>query len=96
MDEIGPGTLKCLIGHSPDRSIRPLLEDALRPHLRAEDIRPLGSDALVAYCDASAAELRDWIAPRLGRGESLFVAEFERWSAFGSTADRRWLLRRGH
>jgi hypothetical protein len=96
MDEIGPGTLKCVIGHSPDRSIRALLEEALRSHVRAEDIRPLGHDALIAYSSASTADLRDWIASRLGPGESVFVAEFERWSAFGSAADRRWLLRRGH
>ena len=96
MDEIGPGTLKCVVGHSPSRPLRSLIAEILGPHVRDQDIRHLSDDALLAYSDASAADLRDWIAAQLGPGESVLVMEFERWSAFGPAADRRWLLRRGH
>jgi hypothetical protein len=96
MDEIGDGTLKCIVGHSLDRSLCALLEEVLRSNVRAQDIRQVGGDALIAYSDASPADLRDWISPRLEPGESVFVVEFERWSAFGPAADRKWLLRRGH
>jgi hypothetical protein len=96
MDEIGDGTLKCIVGHSLNRSIHPLLEDLLRPKVRSQDIRQLGGDALIVYSGASTADLRDWISQRLEPGESVFVAEFERWSAYGPALDRRWLLRRGH
>jgi hypothetical protein len=95
MDEIGDGTLKCIVGHSPNRSLHSLLEDVLRSNVRAGDVRQLGVDALIAYSDASAADMRDWISLRLEPGESVFVAEFERWSASGPAADRKWLLRRG-
>lgn len=96
MDEIGPGALMCVIAVSADRPLRPVVEGALRGIVRDRDVRYLGGDALVVYFDGSTSDLRDRLAPHLHDGESLFVTEFETWSAFGPTADRRWLMRRGH
>jgi hypothetical protein len=87
MDEIGDGTLKCIVGHSLSRALHLRLEDILRSKVRAQDICQLGGDALIVYSGASTADLRDWMSPRLEPGESVFVAEFERWSAFGLAAD---------
>lgn len=94
--EIGPGSLKCVTASSPGRSLRGLLGQALRAHLRADDIRHLYGETFLVYTDAEAATIRDWLMPTLEDGESVFVVEFEQWSGCGPAPDRRWLLRRGH
>ena len=95
-EQIGPGSLKLIVASSPDRSVCEAIQAALRTRCRANDVRQLSSEVFLAYTEASAAEIRDWLAPSLAEGESLFVVEFERWSARGPTADRDWLRNRGH
>lgn len=94
-EEIGPGSLKCVVV-SAGRALGKPVEEALRAHVRTEDVRRLSDTAVLVYTDAPAAEVRDWLAPELRSGESVFVIEFEQWSGHGPAADRRWLLRRGH
>ena len=96
MDKIGPGSLKCVAGWSPDRELRDVLVVALQAHVPEEDIRPLPGGVVLLYTDADTAAIRDWLAPRLREGESVLVVEFEQWSGHGPAPDRRWLLRRGH
>jgi len=43
MDEIGPGTLKCVVGHSPSRPLRSLIAEVLGPRVSEQDIRILAS-----------------------------------------------------
>lgn len=93
---IASGSLKCVVGCSPQRSLREPIEAALRAHAGAEEVRHLHSDAFVVYTNAEPAAIRDWLAPELRAGESVLVAEFERWSGHGPAPDREWLLRRGH
>lgn len=95
-DDIGPGSLKCVSVWSHVRSLRDLVKTAIAGHVRPEDVRRLYSDVYLVYTDAEPAAVRDWVAPVLVGDESVFVAEFERWSAAGPAADQRWLLRRGH
>ncbi len=90
------GSLKCITASSPNRSLRDVLEQALRGRVAADDIRLLSGDVLLVYTDADAAVVRDWLAPQLREGESVFVVEFERWSGYGPAPDQTWLLRRGH
>ncbi len=91
-----PGTLKCVSASSPARPLREAVEAALRAHIPAEDVRHLYGDILVVYTEEDTAALRDWLAPLLEDGESLFVVEFERWSSAGPAIDREWLGARGH
>ena len=95
-DEIGPGSLKCVSVWSPYRSLRGLIQTTLAGRLRIEDVHHLYGDVYLVYTDAEPAAIRDWLAPGLAGDESVFVVEFERWSAAGPAADQRWLLRRGH
>lgn len=96
-DAIGPGGLKLVTAWSPERELTQEVESALLTRVRPEDVRRLWGATFVVYTDASHAELRDLIAPRLREGEGVFVAAFEQWSAFGAgAAERTWLLRRGH
>ncbi len=94
--KLGSGSLKCIIASSPGRSLRDVLEQALRARVAADDICYLFGDVLLVYTDADQAAIRDWLAPQLREGESAFVVEFERWSGCGPAPDREWLLRRGH
>ncbi len=96
MDIAGTGTLKCVLATSSSRDLAPVIEMALRPHIRAEDLRRLGAADVVVFGEPSPAQLRDWLAPALREGESVLVVEFERWSSFGPATDTRWLSRRGH
>ena len=92
---IAPGSLKCVTVCSSTRPLLPLVEAALRSSLSA-DVRRLGESALLVHTEAEPAGIRDWLAPLLEEGESLLVVEFEKWSAYGTAADRDWLLARGH
>ena len=92
---IAPGSLKCVTVCSSTRPLLPLVEAALRSRLSA-DVRRLGESALLVHTEAEPAGIRDWLAPLLEEGESLLVVEFEKWSAYGTAADRDWLLARGH
>lgn len=93
---VGPGSLKCVTAWSARRSLREPLEETLRAHVRAGDIRHLYGDVFLVYTDAETAAIRDWLGSRLEDGESTFVVEFERWSGLGPAPDRGWLLDRGH
>jgi hypothetical protein len=95
-DDVGPGSLKLVTGWSPDRSLRDALHETLRAHIAENDVRRLHGETFLAFTDAEPAAIRDWLAPVLLEGESVFVVEFERWSGHGPAIDRGWLLRRGH
>jgi hypothetical protein len=95
-EQIGPGTLKLVVISSGNRSLREQIEALLRAHCRANDVRRLQDETFLVHTEASTAEVRDWLAPVLADGESVFVVEFERWSARGPAADRDWLRNRGH
>ncbi len=95
-ERILPGSLKCVIGWSPERPLREALETALRAHVSPGDIRSLGEHALLVHTEASTADIRDRLMPVLSERESLFVLAFERWSARGAEIDREWLRARGH
>ena len=95
-DEIGPGSLKCVTAWSARRPLRDLLEETLRTHVGAQEIRQLSADVFLVYTNAAASAVRDWLIPHLADEESAFVVEFEQWSGYGPAPDRRWLLRRGH
>ena len=96
LERIGPGSLKCVTASSAEGSLRERLDDVLRAHVDADDIRHLYREVFLVYTDADTAAIRDWLTPCLGDGDSVFVVEFERWSGYGPAPDRRWLLRRGH
>ncbi len=96
LERIGPGSLKCVTAWSSHRQLRNPLEQALRAHVREDDIRHLHGEVFLVYTDADTAIIRDWLTPCLGDGDSVAVIEFERWSGYGPAPDRRWLLRRGH
>jgi hypothetical protein len=91
-----PGTLKSVAAYSPHRGLKELLEEALLERVGAGDVRYLFGRVFLVYTKADTAAIRDWLAPLLQDGESLFVAEFERWSGFGPAPDREWLRERGH
>jgi hypothetical protein len=93
---VGPGSLKVVTGWSPDRSLRDALHETLHAHVAENDVRHLYGETFLALTDAEPAAIRDWLAPVLSEGESVFVVEFERWSGSGSSIDRDWLLHRGH
>ena len=90
-DDAGPGSLKLIVAADD-----PVVERALREHVRDADLRQFGEGAWVAYTDAEPSEIRDWLAAGVGNDAPVFVVEFERWSAFGNAVDPAWLLRRGH
>jgi hypothetical protein len=95
-DVVGPGSLKLVTGWSPDRSLRAALHETLRAHVAEDDVRHLYGETFLAFTDAGPAAIRDWLAPVLSEGESVFVVEFARWSSSGPSIYREWLLRRGH
>ena len=95
-DAVGPGSLKLVAAASPERALSDIVERELASRAGADGMRRLPGDAFIVYTDASAAEVRDWLTPRLREGATLFVVEFERWSAYGAAVDQPWLLQRGH
>jgi hypothetical protein len=95
-ERLGPGSLKIIVTSSPTRTLRDAIDAALRAHVRGEDIHAIADGALLVHAEAGAGALRDLLAPLLGEGEAVFVAEFERWSSHGLAIDRRWLAARGH
>lgn len=88
-------TLKLVSAWSPDRHLRAMIEEVLRAHVPAEDIRHLHGRVYLVYTAAEPAEIRDWLASHLVDGERAFVVEFERWSG-RNIPHRDWLLVRGH
>ena len=96
MEEIGPGSLTLVVACSAVRPLGKAIEAVLRAHCRPNGVRHLHGDTFLVHTEASTAEIRDWLAPSLAEGESVFVVEFERWSARGPAADRDWLRNRGH
>lgn len=95
-EQIGPGSLKLVVACSVDRPLTEHIEAALRAHCHRSDVRHLGGEGFLVHTDACTAEIRDWLTASLAEGESVFVVEFERWSARGPAADRTWLRNRGH
>jgi hypothetical protein len=91
-----PGTLKSVAAYSPHRPLKDLIGDALTARIGAEDVCYLLGRVFLVYTEADTSAIRDWLAPLLRDGESLFVAEFERWSGHGPAPDREWLRERGH
>jgi hypothetical protein len=91
LDQVGPGSLKFIV--APDE---PAIKSSLLARIRSEDVRRVSATAWVAYIDAEAAQVRDWLAAVLPAGAAIVVVEFERWSAVGDAVDTAWLLRRGH
>ena len=94
-DITGPGSLKLISGSSPNRSLRDVLGQALLARSGENDMRHLHGDTFLVHTEAEPAAIRDWLAPLLSDGESLFVVEFERWSG-SRNGHGQWLLRRGH
>ncbi len=72
------------------------IEHALTERAGADEVRCLHDGAWIMHVAAQAPDVRDWLRPLLRDGESVFVAEFERWSGYGAGLHARWLLRRGH
>ncbi|MGB2694621.1 MAG: hypothetical protein WBD55_05470 [Dehalococcoidia bacterium] len=95
-EAIGPGSLKLVTASSSDSALGSRVQTALERHVRPEDVRHIHDDAFVVFTESDAATIRDWLAPLLRHGESVFVVEFERWSGRGSSISREWLLGRGH
>ncbi len=93
---IAPGGLKLIAAWSAVRDLDGALGGVLLAHVRGEDVRRLFPGTYLVYTAATCAELRDMVAGVLWNGESVFAVEFERWSSGGPTADRAWLLFRGH
>jgi hypothetical protein len=96
VEDIGPGTLKCVSVSSPARSLRDDVETVLLEHVAPHNVRHLHDATFAVHTDAETSDIRDWLAALLGEDESLLVVEFERWSGHGDAIDRAWLLRRGH
>jgi hypothetical protein len=95
-ETIGPGSLKLVTASSSDRALGSRIQAALERRVRPEDVRHIHGDAFVVFTESETATIRDWLAPLLRHGESVFVVEFERWSGRGGSISREWLLRRGH
>ena len=93
---LAPGSLKCVAAWSARRPLRHAVQETLRAHVLAEEIRHLYGDVFLVYTDAEVAAVRDWLSACLQEDESLLVVEFERWSGYGPAVDSSWLLRRGH
>ena len=93
---IGSGSLKLVSGWSPSRSLDHVIETALTQRVGANDVRRLHELVYLIYTEAEPSVVRGWLAEQLAGDESIFIAEFERWSSHGPAAGRTWLLRRGH
>ncbi len=92
MNKIGPGALKCVIVFGDiERAL-----DTLGAHASPENIRQVGGAAILVHTEIGASELRDMLSAELGAGASLLVIEFEKWSGYGESVDREWLVARGH
>jgi hypothetical protein len=95
MDVVGEGSLKIVVVTSPSRD----LEDGVEGHLvaqhGADDVRSVAPGCFLVHTCVEPAAIRDSLSGALGSEETVFVAEFERWSSRGPI-DTRWLLRRGH
>jgi hypothetical protein len=92
----GEPSLKCVIAWSDRRHLCSLVAHTVEEHLGAQDVRPLGDDALLLYGTIEPDEIRDLLGTVLGPEESVLVFEFERWSARGPRIYAEWLMRRGH
>lgn len=92
-DETGAGSLKVVVATSGD--VR-MAESTLWSIAGDDGLRQVGPREWVIYSAVEAAEIRDRLVAAVGEVGTVFVAEFERWSAFGDRIDAAWLLRRGH
>jgi hypothetical protein len=95
-DVTGAGSLKCVSASSRSGPLRDEVGRVLASHAGAQNVRHLHDGVFLVYTSAEPAAVRDWLAARLEQDGSVFVAEFERWSARGPAVDAAWLLRRGH
>jgi hypothetical protein len=95
MSAIGPGTLKCIV-FRVHALAREAIYSALRSRVAEDDLRPIDSETILAFTEATPAQIRDWLAKAGGPGAWIFVVEFEKWSGYGQEIDREWLLARGH
>lgn len=82
-----------LVVASPQRKVR--VEAALVMLAGAAEVRSPVAGAFVVHVAKSSSELRDALREAVGI-DTLFIVEFERWSALGNLVDSTWLLRRGH
>jgi hypothetical protein len=96
MNEISAGSLKCVIAWSERRNLCSLVLDAVAAKTGEGELRRLGDESFALYTEATAAEIRDWVAEVVNSDESVFVVEFEKWSGSGAQVPREWLLARGH
>jgi hypothetical protein len=96
MSAVGPGSLKCVIAWSERRNLCSLVMDAVTASVGEGQVRRLGDDSFAVFTDASASEIRDWVAAATEPDDSVFVVEFEKWSGRGASVPREWLLARGH
>jgi hypothetical protein len=88
LDDIGPGSLKLIVGATSTEA-----EETLRTHVHEHHVRRLSDDAWVVYTEAEPFQIREWLREA---SAGLLVIEFERWSGSGEAVDSAWLLRRGH
>jgi hypothetical protein len=70
--------------------------DTVVASVGGEQVRRLGDDSFAVFTEASASEIRDWVAAATDPDDSVFVVEFEKWSGRGGNVPREWLLVRGH
>jgi hypothetical protein len=91
MDDTGVGSLKLVVVTDATAG-----ETLLRAISGDDGLHRVGPIAWVVHTVMDPAAIRDRLAAGAGDGATVFVAEFERWSAFGEDIDTAWLLRRGH
>lgn len=91
MDDTGVGSLKLVVIGDATWG-----ERLLRMIARDDELHRVGDGAWVVHTVMDPAAIRDRLAAGAGDGATVFVVEFERWSAFGNSIDAAWLLRRGH
>ena len=92
MIRVGSGSLKLVISSAQPNAVLA----ALGARVDEENIRAAVSGALLVHSALEPSELRDMLSRKLGRGDSLLVVEFEKWSGYGAGIDREWLRARGH
>ncbi|MGH6783828.1 MAG: hypothetical protein ACREBP_04300, partial [Sphingomicrobium sp.] len=94
MTEDGGGLLRLLlVVASAEQHAH--LEAALAGLAGAGEVRSPALGAFVVHVAMPPSELRDELR-QAACIDSLFIVEFERWSALGDAIGPAWLLRRGH
>ena len=90
MSRIRPGSLKCVVLARPEIQAR--VSEELEARVGTDNVRALGSAALLVHAQEQSDAVRDWLQ---SHGDIL-VVEFEKWSAYGDAVPREWLGARGH